>query len=84
LLGVPRNRIAELRREQGLSQKQLGAEINVHESTISRWEAGLTTIPDPTKQQIAEFFSVNVAFLMGWDRPNDNDNDNDGQRVAAA
>lgn len=53
--------------------------MGVHESTISRWEAGAVTMPDPVKAELAEFFAVSVPELMGWDRPN---GDN-GERKAA-
>lgn len=55
--------------------------MSVHESTISRWEAGAVTMPDPVKAELAEFFGVSVPELMGWNSP-DNGN-GDGERVAA-
>lgn len=54
--------------------------MEVHESTISRWEAGMVTMPDPDKARLAEFFGVSVPELMGWDRPTNGDN---GERKSA-
>lgn len=76
---MPQNRIRELRQEQRLSQKHLADAMGVDHSTISRWEAGLVTIPDPLKAQLAEFFAVSVPHLMGWD---DGNGDN-GERAVA-
>lgn len=32
-----------LRKQQGLSQEQLGAELGVTRQTVSKWELGITT-----------------------------------------
>lgn len=34
--------LAQLRREQGLTQEQLGEELGVSNKTISRWETGVS------------------------------------------
>ena len=63
---IPRNRLAELRQEDGLSQAELGSILGVNAGTISRWENLTTGIPDHYKQQLAEHFGVKVAHLMRW------------------
>lgn len=75
------NRVRNLRERRGITQRQLAAEMSVHESTISRWEAGISPIPDAMKVRLAQFFGCPVAWLMGWDTPAD-DNRN-GQRESA-
>lgn len=77
---TPPNRLRELRNRRALPQAVLAEEIGVHESTVSRWENGESSIPDARKQQLAEFFSVTVSQLMGWDEPNGN---GDGVKAAA-
>ena len=66
------NRLRELRTQRNLTLEALGNEIGVYPSTILRWETGHTAIPDPRKQELAEFFGVTVAYLMYWDEPNGN------------
>lgn len=66
-----RNRIRRLRRHEGLTLKQLAAEIDgagvtCSESTLSRWETGLVTVPDPAKLFLAQRFEVSVAYVMDW------------------
>jgi len=63
---VPSNRIAELRREQSLTQAGLAERLGIDPATVSRWERGLTTIPDWRKVELAEMFGVSVPWLMGW------------------
>lgn len=81
---MPVNRLKELRDSRGLSQPQLAAALapEVDPSTISRWETSDTGIPDWRKQQLAEFFAVSVAFLMGWDQPNGENGGNGDAEVA--
>lgn len=35
-------RLLEIRKKQGLSQEELGAELQVSRQTISKWEAGVS------------------------------------------
>lgn len=35
-------RLLEIRKKQGLSQEELGLELQVSRQTISKWEAGVT------------------------------------------
>lgn len=66
------NRIQRLRRHEGLTLKQLAAEIEratgdtCSESTLSRWETGSRPVPDPVKLFLAGRFEVSVAYVMRW------------------
>lgn len=61
------NRIAELRRARDMKLYDISYTLRVDPSTVSRWESGETTIPDPQKLKLAELFDVSVAYLMGWE-----------------
>ena len=80
---MPQNRLRELREESGLTMAGLAAKLSgpVHESTISRWERSVTSIPETRKHELAELLGVSVPFLMGWDQPNGNGGN--GERAAA-
>jgi len=57
-------KIAELRRENGWSQKELGSKIGVHYTSIGRWEkdGSLLDINDVIK--LAKAFSVSTDYLL--------------------
>lgn len=58
------NRIRELREKMGLTQKQLGDEMNTVQSNISRYEDGTRDIPTKTLFDLSQFFGVSVYYLM--------------------
>ena len=58
------NRIRELREKRGLTQKQLGEEMNTVQSNISRYEEGTRDIPTKTLFDLSQFFGVSVYYLM--------------------
>lgn len=62
---VPPNRLRELREGRDLKPYDLAAKLRVDPSTIYRWERD-GGIPDPLKLELAEFFGVTGAYLMGW------------------
>lgn len=57
-----------LRKEQGLSLKQLGEIIGVAESTISLYETGKRQPDQTTLLKIADYFDVSTDYLL--DRTN--------------
>ena len=59
------NRIAELRKEQGLSQRQLAKEIDTSQANLSRWEQGLNEPSIMECWKIADYFDVSVDYLLG-------------------
>jgi transcriptional regulator with XRE-family HTH domain len=61
------NRIAELIRQKQTRLVHVAAYCDVDQSTAYRWQHGLSPIPDPQKERLAEFFGVSRAYLMGWD-----------------
>lgn len=57
--------LRRLRKEKGLTQRQLADKLFVDCSTITKYETG-KAVPDYTKQQkLADFFNVSLDFLMG-------------------
>jgi len=61
------NRIRELRRKAGLSQKELGRVLHVDQTAVSQWETGKTSPSTEIAVQIAQFFNVPVEYLLGHD-----------------
>lgn len=71
-----RNRIKELRKEKGLSQKEFAKAFNefskdneniksISYATVSRWENGENEPKLETWIKLADFFDVPVAYLQG-------------------
>lgn len=59
------NKIAELRKEKGLSQKELGAIIGAAQNTISNWENGNREPDYENLKKLAFYFDCSVDYLLG-------------------
>lgn len=62
-------KLRELRKEKGISLKELGAAMGVAESTMSLYENGKRQPDHETLLKLAEYFNVTVDYLL---RGNDN------------
>lgn len=60
------NRLKKLRKEKGLSQKAFSEDIGVSYRTIQNWENGESQIKPDKAQALADFFGVNVGYLLGY------------------
>ena len=60
------NRLKELRQEKKLSQKELAENIGVHYRTLQNWENEESQIKSDKSQQLADYFGVSVAYLLGF------------------
>lgn len=57
-------KILQLRKEKGLSQEQLGEQMNVTRQTISNWELGETS-PSPNQlKQLSQTFHISIDELL--------------------
>lgn len=65
------DRLKELRINMGVGQKEVGALIDVSDSSIRKYESGERT-PDPNALiKLATYFDVTVDYLLGrTDQPN--------------
>ena len=61
------NKLRELRKEKKLSQKELAENIGVHYRTLQNWENGESQIKPDKAQQLADYFGVNVGYLLGYE-----------------
>lgn len=61
------NRLQELRKNKGDTQKTLAELLGVSEMTISRWEKEPELkIKYEYIQKLAEYFKVNIGYLLGF------------------
>lgn len=59
------NRIAELRKKYGISQKELASKFGMAQNTLSQYENELRTPSAETVSKLAVFFDVPVNYLLG-------------------
>ncbi len=64
LSGLIVNRIAERRREKGLSQRKLAERLDVRPSTLSRWEQKDANLTLDTIRKIAKALRVKSTALI--------------------
>jgi transcriptional regulator with XRE-family HTH domain len=65
-------RIAVLRRRQGMTQRKLGEEAGVHWNTIARLERGkLTDLPGKAVARIAAALGTTADYLLGLSEQED-------------
>lgn len=57
--------IKALRQSKGLSQAELAALLNVHQTAVSQWEKGRTTPDLHLLTQMADLFGVTTDYLLG-------------------
>ena len=57
--------IQALRKEKGLSQKELGAQLGVSNKAVSKWETGEALPKTETIMKMAELFEMDISELMG-------------------
>ena len=58
-------RISELRKKEGLSQKEFGKIIGAAQNTVSQWEKGIREPDGEMITKIANFFGVTTDYLLG-------------------
>jgi len=58
-------RLAYLRRREGISQKELGEKLNISHYTISSYEKGRSEPNDEIKVRVARYFNVSLDYLVG-------------------
>lgn len=60
--------LAELRRESGLTQEQLGEKLGVTNKTISRWENGNYLPPVEMIQLMSKLYDVSINEILSGER----------------
>ena len=62
-------RLIDLREEKNIKQKDLAALLNIQPSAYSKYETGRVNVPIDNLAKMADFYNVNIEYLMG--RTND-------------
>lgn len=56
-------RFTALCKAHGITQRQVGLKLGIHPSTFTHWKKGDYKPRYETRQQLADFFGVNVEWL---------------------
>ena len=60
--------IAELRMEQGYTQKEIGDKLGITDNSVSKWERGINAPDIYYLKELAEIFHVTVQELLNGER----------------
>ena len=60
-------RFSQLVEESGKSLLKLSKELHISNQALSTWRTGQRSPKEPTIVAVADFFNVNVQWLMGFD-----------------
>lgn len=58
-------RLGELRKDMGLTQRAFAERMHVSLNTVSAWERNLSEPDDATKLKLAQLFNVSLDYLLG-------------------
>lgn len=58
-------RLSELRKDRGLTQRAFAEQMHVSLNTVSAWERNLSEPDDETKLKLARLFDVSLDYLLG-------------------
>lgn len=61
------NKLRELRKAKGLTQQELAEAIGITRRGFQKWENGESQIKSNNAQQLADYFGVNVGYLLGYE-----------------
>lgn len=64
-MGTFGQRLRELRKQRGISQNELSKHIGVSKSSVNMYERGEREPGFETLEAIADFFNVNMDYLLG-------------------
>ena len=64
---ISMSKLRELRKARNMTQSELAKEIKVSEKTISRWEKEETLMKANKAKVLADYFGVDVPYLLGYD-----------------
>jgi len=62
--------ISELRREKGLTQKQIGEYLGISDNSVSKWERGINAPDIYYLAPLSELFNVSIKEILNVERNN--------------
>ena len=74
------DQLITLRKQQGLSQEQLGEKLGVTRQTVSKWELGVTTPEMDKLILLADLLHISIDELVGRKIPDTHNETTDFSR----
>jgi len=71
-------KLSDLRKQKGLSQEQLAHELNISQSSISNYEAGVTNPDIDVLKRISDYFQIPISYLFSDEKLGFYTQENDG------
>ncbi len=65
--------ITELRKEKGLTQKQLAEALNVTDKAVSKWERGLSFPDISMLEPISEVLGISIMEILAGERKDESE-----------
>ncbi len=65
--------ITELRKEKGMTQKQLADALNVTDKAVSKWERGLSFPDISMLEPISEVLGISIMEILAGERKDESD-----------
>lgn len=62
------NNLKDLRKKAGYTQDELAKKIGISKRTLAYWEKGETNIKPDKAQKLADYFNVQVPYLLGYSK----------------
>lgn len=58
------NRLKDLREDSDKSQRKIAEKINIHQTTLSKYELGTIDIPTNTLKKLAKEFNTSIDYIL--------------------
>lgn len=58
------NRLKDLREDEDKSQREVSEQINIHQTTLSKYELGTIDIPTNILKKLAEFYNTSTDYIL--------------------
>ncbi len=65
--------ITELRKEKGMTQKQLAEALNVTDKAVSKWERGLSFPDISMLEPLSELLDISIMELLAGERQDEDE-----------
>ena len=58
------NRLHDLREDTDYSQREIADKINIHQTTLSKYELGTIDIPTNILKKLAEEYNTSIDYIL--------------------
>lgn len=59
-----KNRLSDLREDEDKTQKEVANYLNIHQTTLSKYEKGTTDIPTAILCKLADYYRTSTDYIL--------------------